>query len=260
MNIINFLKKIVNPLRKFAGRFVIPPANYDITFHSPISIAAEFVCAECIEGDYLEFGVFKGESFIEAYKRLWHSKRKWAFKEHSGVAYSNNKSRNISNKPVIDRRFIAFDSFEGLPELTDIDLSGEGGRFEKGRYDCTEDNFLKNLANNGVDINEVITVPGYYEDSLTQGLKDKLNIQKSAIVMIDCDLYSSTKSVLEFITNLIGDGTILIFDDWFSYKGSPNHGEQKACNEWLEKNTHIHLIPYVRLGTAQQSFIVNINK
>jgi len=34
-------------------------------------------------------------------------------------------------KPVIDRRFIAFDSFEGLPELTDIDLSGEGGALKK---------------------------------------------------------------------------------------------------------------------------------
>jgi hypothetical protein len=78
--------------------------------------------------------------------------------------------------------------------------------------------------------------------------------------MIDCDLYSSTKPVLEFITNLIDNGTILIFDDWFSYKGSPNHGEQKACNEWLEKNPRISLIPYVRLGTAQHSFIVNLRK
>ena len=78
--------------------------------------------------------------------------------------------------------------------------------------------------------------------------------------MIDCDIYSSTKSVLSFITDLIDDGTILIFDDWLNYKGNPNYGEQAACNEWLSKNKHIQLTPYVRKGIAQQSFIVNIKK
>jgi len=75
--------------------------------------------------------------------------------------------------------------------------------------------------------------------------------------MIDCDLYSSTKCVLEFITPLIVNGTILIFDDWLAYKGSPDRGEQLACSEWLDTNPELSLVPFARFGLTQQAFIVN---
>ena len=51
----------------------------------------------------------------------------------------------------------------------------------------------------------------------------------------------------------------MIFDDWFNFRGNPNLGEQKACNEWLEENPRIQLIPYVRWAMTQQSFIVIIS-
>ena len=38
------------------------------------------------------------------------------------------------------------------------------------------------------------------------------------------------------LQNLIQTGSIIIFDDWFNYKGDPLKGEQLACKEWLNKN------------------------
>ncbi len=54
------------------------------------------------------------------------------------------------------------------------------------------------------------------------------------IVHVDCDLYVSTVPVLEFLAPLLGKGSVIIFDDWFSFYDEPDpwiHGEQRAFNE-----------------------------
>ena len=76
--------------------------------------------------------------------------------------------------------------------------------------------------------------------------------------MIDCDLYESTVPVLEFLTDLVGQGTILIFHDWFRFRASPNCGEQRACREWLERNPHLELVEFWREGPQTVSFVVNL--
>ena len=75
--------------------------------------------------------------------------------------------------------------------------------------------------------------------------------------MIDCDLYESTVPVLDFITDIVGQGTIIIFDDWYRFKGSTEHGEQRACKEWLERNPHITLTQYWQQGPQSVAFLVN---
>ena len=91
-------------------------------------------------------------------------------------------------------------------------------------------------------------------------MKDTHQLTAASIVMVDCDLYSSTKSVLDFITSLVVEGSIIIFDDWFAFKGNPNRGEQLACSEWLEANPGLGLIPFARFGLTQQAFIVHKEK
>jgi O-methyltransferase len=108
-----------------------------------------------------------------------------------------------------------------------------------------------------VDLSEVTIVPGFYKDSLTEDVKTHHRLTAASIVMVDCDLYSSTKCVLEFITSLVVNGSIIIFDDWFAFKGNPNLGEQLACREWLEANPGLTLSPFARYGLTQQAFIVH---
>ncbi len=69
--------------------------------------------------------------------------------------------------------------------------------------------------------------------------------------MIDCDLYDSTISVLDFIKDYLQDGTIIIFDEY--YFGS----EKKAFEEWLEKNPDVSATQYHKYDVLGNSFIIN---
>ena len=249
----NFFKKFLYPLRKLATQFILK----DDLFPSPINLAATYIHFEDVEGDYLEFGCFKGYSFIKAYNCITSAPKKYSSFEKPTIVYNHNKilKKNEKNLRKRERKFFAFDSFQGLPKLQEQDK--DHPLFFEGRYYCSEKDFLKILSNSKVRLEDVTIVPGYYEKTLDEKLKKNIELKKAAIVMIDCDLYSSTKIVLNFITNLIDNGTIIIFDDWFTYKARSDMGEQKACKEWLAKNKGIKLIPYARYSYTQMSFIVN---
>ena len=81
-------------------------------------------------------------------------------------------------------------------------------------------------------------------------------IKKAALIWVDCDLYESTVPVLNFITDYVQDGTIIVFDDWFSFKGNLNMGEQRAFREWLKKNPSIRATEFHRFATGN-SFILH---
>lgn len=212
---------------------------------------ANLIAAEKVEGDYIEFGVYSGGSFIEAFNTLKH-----AFGPHQKIHGERTKKDEDEMKRIWDKmRFIAFDSFQGLPQLDGIDK--EAHDFEKGKYSCSEEIFRKNIKNRGVSLNKVIVVPGLFNDTCTKDTIEKYNIKKVAIVHIDCDLYSSTKIALEFIKPLITDGTIIIFDDWFCFRGNPNLGEQRAFFEWKESMPDWIFSEYQKAGPWTNSFIAN---
>lgn len=217
---------------------------------------ADFVFGEAVEGDYLEFGVFRGEQFVAGYQALETAEREWSSEERNLLAYSKKeRAKTDAPKQRGPFRYFAFDSFDGLPELKGVDK--ESARFSKGRYDCSEKEFLSNLSAAGVNTARVTTVSGWYNESLNDATKKRLELKAAAVVLIDCDLYESTKDVLNFITDIVVDGTVVIFDDWYSFKAHPNRGEQRATREWLEKNPKLHLTEFPG-GVGQKTFIVNL--
>lgn len=174
-----------------------------------------------VKGDYFEFGVNEGWSFIRAY-------------------YLSKKMINLQ-----DMHFVAFDSFEGLPETKSND---SGHIFKKGDYCCNKEKFINNLKMHGVDLSIVKIVEGFYNKSL----KDTVLPNRASFIWIDCDLYLSTKTVLDFVLPYLHDGTVISFDDWYCYRGNPNFGEQKAWYEWLKK-TGLSVTPFLDFRT----FIIN---
>ena len=156
-------------------------------------------------GDYLEFGVARGTSLISAYKLACRDPR------------------------ADQMRFHAFDSFEGLP-------SSEGD-FVEGDMSYGEATFLRFIQKAGVDTNRVTRTKGFFDTSLSPGRADELLIEpgRAHVVHIDCDLYTSTVPVLSFLKPLLGPGSVIVFDDWFSFEEMEKpwqHGEQKAFQEW----------------------------
>jgi O-methyltransferase len=119
-------------------------------------------------------------------------------------------AKHVARSPALEQwlaakpRFFAFDSFAGLPD-------GEADRhadYGAGAYACSQSQFHANIAAKGVDMARVVTVPGMYDQSLVPAVKERHQLRRAALIMIDCDLYESTMPVLDFITDLVGQGTI----------------------------------------------------
>lgn len=100
---------------------------------------------------------------------------------------------------LVDCTVHGFDSFEGLPE----DWGGEG----KGSYSAFGQ--LPEVPDN------VRLHRGWFENSIPEFRKN----EKGAIrfINIDCDLYSSTKTIFDLLGSQIVSGTVLLFDEFIGY-------------------------------------------
>jgi O-methyltransferase len=243
------LKRALYPVRKIAAGFVnINPANSDNTI---ISKAANIIAPEKVEGDYLEFGVFAGASFIRSYHMI-----KDVFKAHQKLHAGRTEDDAAEIKRIWDNmRFFAFDSFQGLPEPNGVDK--ETNSFATGKYTCTENSFHENLVKAGVPLCKVVIIAGWFEETCTEETIKKFAMKKASIIHVDCDLYASARTALEFVKPLLTDGTIIIFDDWYCFRGNPNLGEQRAFNEWKATMTDWIFTEYQKEGPWRNSFIAS---
>lgn len=114
-----------------------------------------------------------------------------------------------------NRQIHGFDSFEGLPE-------DWGGRHEeKGHY---------STGGNLPDVPINVTLHrGWFEDTVPAFLDT--NEETVAFAHIDCDLYSSTKTVLDAIAPRLSAGSILVFDEFFNIPNWREH-EYRAFREF----------------------------
>jgi hypothetical protein len=229
------MRKVKDLIQRFVvfakvGRFItITPHRLEM-----LQKAFQYVTNEKVPGEYFEFGVARGLTFSGAY----HIARKY-------------------HAPT--NEFYGFDSFEGFPELHEIDKKFI--RFKTGDENWTQDTFSRTLQDAGVPKEVVRVVPGWFKDSLTPTLQNSLREGrvKASIVWVDCDLYESTLQVLNFITPLLQNGTVIIFDDWYCYHADPNKGERRAVREFLTSHTNIQLTEYHKFGIVGNSFIVTIS-
>jgi hypothetical protein len=198
-----------------------------------LDCVADYLVNAELPGDYAEFGVFKGTTF--------------------------GYCANLFGPLFPTMRFLAFDSFEGLPEPSGIDRVGDfSSGFFKGQFACSEEDFLHNVREiaPNLDPPRIMTVPGWFDKTLNQEAAQSLHLKKLACIWIDCDLYESTVPVLRFIVPLLSIGTVILFDDWRSYRNLPEFSQQKACAEWLEEYPAITLTPFISFGSQGQSFTV----
>ena len=155
-------------------------------------------------GDYLEFGVYQGNSLV-------------------------CMNRAVRKLDVDGMRLIGFDSFEGLPKSAEFDEVWSEGQF---RSDLEFTRHLLDEA--GVDWDRVELVKGFYDQVLTDELAARIGLERASVVMIDCDLYTSTRDALAFCEPILADDAVLFFDDWEST--GEDRGEKLAFREFLTSN------------------------
>lgn len=157
---------------------------------------------DTLRGDYLEFGVWEGKTFAHACK--------------------------YGSRYMPSMRYFACDSFEGLPSPSGIDASCE---FQEGQFSCSYEKFTENLSSWDVPLEKVTAIKGWFDKSLTTDAATKHDISIASVSYIDCDLYESCVPVLDFLTPLVRQGSILMFDDWFCFRADPRRGVQLATNK-----------------------------
>jgi O-methyltransferase len=152
---------------------------------------------------------------------------------------------------LFDFDYVGFDSFQGLPEIEEIDKQPI---WQKGKLAFDENEYIRRATRHGLPRNRMHTVKGFYDQSLTEELKQRFLPSKAAVIYIDCDLYKSTVPVLEWIVDFLQLGTVIVFDDWYCFHGDPERGEQLAWNEFRSRHPELRFTDFVRTNEAA-SFI-----
>lgn len=192
--------------------------------------AFDFLHGNDIVGDYYEFGCHRARTFR--------------------MALTEARRQNMN-----DMRFLAFDSFAGLPAC-DPDQVGTA-TWTTGALMTSESEFRALIEGHGIFVDQVRTVPGYFDASLSPALGAELLAQgrRPALVTVDCDLYESAVSVFAFLEDLLQPGTLIYLDDMFAgYKGSPLHGVYKAFREFAVRS-RFHFEPHMQVGWVARSFV-----
>jgi hypothetical protein len=148
------------------------------------------------------------------------------------------KAINHIAKTLPHKTIYGFDSFTGLPE------DWMGLDYAKGSFN------LKGVVP-AVESN-VELVKGYFNESLPLWVKN--NKQPFSFLIIDSDLYSSARTILDTLgTNQIVSGTIILFDEYFGHVGWRNN-EFKAWQEFVKK----HKIKYKYLAINHLQVLVEV--
>lgn len=152
---------------------------------------------------------------------------------------SGDTINNLSSKPQMKKKTIyGFDSFEGIPE------DWHGTRTLKGQL--TNDGKLPKVNKN------VTLIKGWFKDTLPEFVSG--NTKNFSLIHIDCDIYQSTKDILENINERLVKGSIIIFDEFFNYPNWQNH-EFKALQEFLElSKKKIRYLCYAHTQVAVQIY------
>ena len=135
----------------------------------------------------------------------------------------------------VNQTVYGFDSFDGLPE----DWTSEVSFFPKGSF--KQDTLPEVLSN-------VKLVKGLFGDTLPDFSKE---IETTAFLHVDCDLYSSTKTIFEHIGHTLKPGSIIVFDEYQSMKD-----EHTAFVEWLSTTNFTAYMLVRTLGPTQVTFVL----
>jgi len=190
----------------FAGE--IPLAKQFLSFKNP----SKQITADLDAWDYLQqckpVPVMLGNS-LDVFKFALQGARPDGLVLEFGV-YQGTSIRQLAG--LVDGDVHGFDSFEGIPEAWNHEKAGSYSM--KGSLPEVPDN--------------VFLHRGWFEDSIPSFLVGRK--ESVRLMNIDCDLYTSTKTVLDQFAGHITEGSVLVFDEFI---GNPSwrQDEFKAFSE-----------------------------
>jgi hypothetical protein len=186
---------------------------------------------EELEGDYYEFGVFTGSSLV------------CAIRTYNGLKYLNDANTT----------FYGFDSFSGFGEVSKEDRHG----FYQNNIFSVDEKKVMDFIRKRAKKNNYKIIKGYFEKTLKGKTCKSLSKNKIRIAFIDCDMKEPARLALDFIKPGLQEGTILIMDDFLSYKGSEEKGVAGAFFGFCKQNKSISFRKAFDYGYGGVGYIVS---
>jgi hypothetical protein len=238
------LKNIINKIRYHGDPTLYPPIGYKKARANAVYGEAFWKCFEYLTGTgptgcVLEFGTYRG--------------------------YTARMIAKFMKEFKLQTCLYLYDSFEGLP---DVDSNVDKQSYEvsdkrvwfKGQMALSmgTDELIRRSLCKIIPQSSLRVIKGFFEDTLDEHLP----ATKAALVHIDCDLYSSTKIVLEKLLEkeLFQDGTLLLFDDYNCNRANPNMGERRALCDIFNKQSRFTYTPFFSYGWHGQAFFIHDKK
>jgi O-methyltransferase len=221
----------------------LPPPAYtreraDFIYGEAFRRCFEYVSGTGVVGDILEFGTYRG--------------------------YTARLMAGLIKEFRLDGTLYLFDSFEGLPAIDSpvdqqsYEVAANKAWFhgQMATHDGIVDQIRRGIAGVLPD-SRFRVIKGYYEDTLDANLL----ASKAAVVHIDCDLYSSTRSVLDRLLarDQFQDGCVMICDDYNCNRASPRMGERQALVDAFGRQDRYTYSPWFSYGWHGQIFFVHDN-
>lgn len=151
----------------------------------------------------------------------------------------SGKSINLISSKLPNVKVFGFDSFEGLP------TEWSGRHVKQGHFKKTS---LPEVNDN------VTFVKGWFDDTIP-GFVEAHKGEAISFLHVDCDLYSSTKTIFDNLKGGLRPGTIIVFDEYMNYTTWKNH-EHKAFMELCDSEK----IEFTYLGFGLQQASVRIDR
>lgn len=176
-----------------------------------------------VDGHIAEFGTMTGLSASVLAEGMTH---------YQNIFYEKDLKHKIKT-----RNLYLFDSFLGLPDSKEeADMQApevQTGIWGKSTCKGLTSEQLRICLNTHLSDDKIMIYEGWFESTLPALPHDI----KFAFVHIDCDLYKSTKDILNYLfqNEVLADGAMLFFDDWNSNHASNQFGQRRAWSESVQK-------------------------
>lgn len=179
-----------------------------------------------ISGDYVEFGSWGGNTLRMAWETLGRA----------------------------GRHLWAFDSFEGLPAAADP-RDEHPGWWSGGEGQGGVDAFHADCDAHGIPRSAYTAVEGFYTDTLPPLGADGGPVD-IAFAYLDCNMYSSTVSALEFLAPRLKHGMVIGFDDYWCWSPTEVSGERAALAEFEAAHPEWGFVRFKDAAWGGLSFVV----
>ena len=220
---------------------LLPPLGYtrpraDVVYGEAFRRCIEYITGTGIQGHILEFGTLRG--------------------------YTARLMATLMQQFRYPGALYLYDSFEGLPEITSpVDQASYEVRINKvwfqGSMALEEEmpDRIFRVLSKIVPPEQIHITKGFFEETLATALP----AGKAALIHVDCDMYTSTVTVLEQLLkqDLLQDGCVLLFDDYNCNRANPAMGERRAFAEVFGAQERFSYSPFFPYGWHGQAFFVH---